>query len=185
MMLAGIILSSLFMINGGRAKRIKEYVQEIAEICPNANSGNFTVQFPGPLNYSMSSNLIKLHGNFTITETIQEPLELIILIDRCALDMKTCEEHNKLTFTNLCRHVNDEKDVVAKFFKNVDPIVRCPIKPGIYKFKNAVFDLSFTLPLPMEGYRWQAKLKLYSRIRPKRELFCVSSLSSMHWVNKP
>ncbi|KXJ74434.1 hypothetical protein RP20_CCG013702 [Aedes albopictus] len=173
------------MNNGGCAKRIKEYVQEKAEVCPNSNTDNFTVQFPGPLNYSVNNNAVKFHGDFTVTEIIQEPLELIISIDRCALDMKTCEEFNKLTFTNLCRHVNDEKGLVSKFFKGMEPAVRCPIKPGIYKFKNAVFDLSFTIPLPMEGFHWQANLRLYSRIRPKKELLCVSSLSYTRSVNKP
>lgn len=111
--------------------------------------------------------------------------QLIILINRCTLDMSTCEEFNSLALTNLCRYINDEKGMAASFFRSIDPVLHCPIKPGIYKFKKSIVDLSFTLPMPMEGYRWKADLKLYSRIRPKKELLCVASQSMLRWTNKP
>lgn len=101
------------------------------------------------------------------------------------MDMKTCELFNKINLSNICRYINDEKGLWASFFKSLEPDLRCPIKPGVYKFENSIIDLSFFTNFPLEGYRWQASLKLYSKTQPKKELFCLSTQNSMRWVKKP
>ncbi|XP_021697712.1 uncharacterized protein LOC110675941 [Aedes aegypti] len=180
-----LIISVLLFASGVNCARVKEYVQEKAATCPVPNADKFAVQFPGPMNFTSGSNVVKFYGNFTVTETIQEPLEIIIATNRCTLDMKTCELFNKLTLSDLCRYINDQKGVWASFFKSMEPDFRCPIKPGLYKFVNSVVDLSFSTNFPLEGYRWQTSLKLYSTVKPKRELFCISSQSFMRWIKKP
>ncbi|XP_062551817.1 uncharacterized protein LOC134217075 [Armigeres subalbatus] len=178
-----VIILILLYMKGGTGARVKEYIQEEAAICPQPNADKFVIQFPGQLNFTTGISSVEFHGNFTITDVIQEPLELVIHITRCTLDNKTCDQFNKLTLTNICRYVNDEKGPLVGFFKSMEPKIRCPIKPGAYRFKNSLVDLSFTTIYPMEGYRWKAHLKLNSR-RPKRELFCVFSQSIMRWTKK-
>ncbi|XP_062542048.1 uncharacterized protein LOC134210041 [Armigeres subalbatus] len=184
-MVLGIAILIILLNNWGSCARVKEYVQEKAAICAVPNADQFALQLPGPFNYSMGNkNTIKFYGNFTITTVIQEPLELVIIANRCTLNMKSCELFNKVTLTDLCRHINDQKGVMISFFKSIDPIFQCPIKPGLYQFKNSVVDLSFVSIFPLEGYRWQTSLKLYSKTKPMKELFCLSSQSFMHWVKK-
>ncbi|XP_065088221.1 uncharacterized protein LOC135709761 [Ochlerotatus camptorhynchus] len=169
----------------GKSARVKEFVQEKAAICSTPNSNQYVIKFPGPLNITTASNIVRFYGNFTVTETIQEPLELAVIPNRCTMDMKTCELFNKVTLPNVCRYINDDKGLWASFFKSMEPDLRCPIKPGVYKFENSIADLSFFVTFPLEGYRWQTSVKLYSKNQSKKELFCLSSQSSMRWVKKP
>lgn len=57
-------------------KRVKEYIQEEAAICPQPNADKFVIQFPGQLNFTTGISSVEFHGNFTITDVIQEPLEV-------------------------------------------------------------------------------------------------------------
>ncbi|XP_021697711.1 uncharacterized protein LOC110675940 [Aedes aegypti] len=181
-----LLLSVLIIlaIHEGICARVKEFVCEKAATCSSPNAHQFVIQFPGPLNCTMGSNIVQFHGNFTVTETIQEPLELLIIPNRCTMDMKSCELFNKLTLTNICRYINDESGILAPFFRSIEPNIQCPIKPGFYQFKKSIIDLTFFLKFPLEGYRWQSSMKLYSRSKPKKELYCLSEQVSMRWVKK-
>lgn len=55
---------------------MKEFVGEKVATCSSPNADQFIIKFPGPLNYTMGSNIVRFHGNFTVTETIQDPLEV-------------------------------------------------------------------------------------------------------------
>ncbi|XP_019546967.3 uncharacterized protein LOC109417327 [Aedes albopictus] len=179
-----VVVLSLIFAGSINSARVKEYVQEKAATCPVPNADKFVIQFPGPLNFTSGSNVVQFQGNFTVMETIQEPLEIILATNRCTLDMKTCELFNKLTLSDVCRYINDQKGIWASFFKSMEPDFHCPIKPGLYKFQNSVVDLSFATNFPLEGYRWQTSMKLYSTVKPKKELYCLSSQSLMRWVKK-
>uniref|UniRef100_A0A8D8DWM7 (northern house mosquito) hypothetical protein n=1 Tax=Culex pipiens TaxID=7175 RepID=A0A8D8DWM7_CULPI len=98
--------------------------------------------------------------------------------------MKTCEPFNKIALGGVCATINDANGMLAPFFAGLEPKFRCPIEPGVYQFRNAEVDLRFFTTFPLEGYRWQAKLKLYSKTKNRRELFCLAELVSMKWVRK-
>ncbi|XP_062551816.1 uncharacterized protein LOC134217074 [Armigeres subalbatus] len=181
-----LIVFAVFISNFGNCARVKEYFQEKAATCVVPYANKFVVQFPTPtLNFTTSNNIIKLYGNFTVTEVIQEPLEMIVVSNRCTLDMKTCEQFNKRVLTDICHYINDGKGLWAQFFRRIEPEFNCPVEPGLYTFKNTALDLSFLTNLPLEGYRWQTTIKLNSRTKPKRELYCLLSLSTNRWVRKP
>ncbi|XP_019550488.3 uncharacterized protein LOC109420572 [Aedes albopictus] len=179
-----VVILAVLYSNAGSCARMKVYSQEKASTCPVQHAHKFAIQFPGQLNFTSIDNIIQFHGNFSVTEVIQEPLEMIIVSNRCTLDMKTCEQFNKVTLSDICRHINNEKGRWAPFFKSTDPDLSCPIKPGVYRFEHSILDLTFFTNFPMEGYRWLTYLKLYSKSKPKRELLCLTSQSSMRWVRK-
>lgn len=110
--------------------------------------------------------------------------QLMIIPNRCTMDMTSCELFNKLTISNLCRYINDERVFLRSFLRSIEPNIRCPIRPGFYQFRNSSIDFRFFANFPLEGYRWQTSMKLYSNSKPKRELYCLSSQTSMRWVKK-
>ncbi|XP_062542049.1 uncharacterized protein LOC134210042 [Armigeres subalbatus] len=171
-------------ITCGICARVKEFVVEKTATCSTSNDKQFVIQVPKPLRYNTDSNMVEFLGNFTVTETIQEPLELMIIPNRCTMDMTSCELFNKLTISNLCRYINDERVFLRSFLRSIEPNIRCPIRPGFYQFRNSSIDFRFFANFPLEGYRWQTSMKLYSNSKPKRELYCLSSQTSMRWVKK-
>ncbi|EDS44301.1 conserved hypothetical protein [Culex quinquefasciatus] len=164
--------------------RIKEFNVEQAAPCQTSGNETYVIQFPDGVNYTFENNLVDFHGNFTVSEAIKEPLEFVVVTNRCSLDMKTCEPFNKIALGGVCATINDANGMLAPFFAGLEPKFRCPIEPGVYRFRNAVVDLRFFTTFPLEGYRWQAKLKLYSKTKNRRELFCLAELVSMKWVRK-
>ncbi|XP_055639358.1 uncharacterized protein LOC129777228 [Toxorhynchites rutilus septentrionalis] len=177
-----IVLSSHFNIID--CARIKELKAEKAATCITANTDKYIIQFPGPLNYTADGNRIHFFGNFTVTETIKEPLEVAVIANRCSVEMKTCEPFNKLTLSRVCTYINDENGIFISFFKSITPVFRCPIKPGLYTFQKSVLDLTFFTIFALEGYRWQANIKLFSRDNAKRELYCLATQALMRWVRR-
>ncbi|XP_058449308.1 uncharacterized protein LOC131429273 [Malaya genurostris] len=165
--------------------RFKQLIAEKAATCISPTSNTYVIQFPAGLNCTFGKSKADFYGNFTVTETIQEPLELIVITNRCNLNMRTCETFNKLTLTRICSYINDDKGIFASFLKSLEPDFRCPIKPGVYFFKNSTIDLSIFTMFPLEGYRWQSSIKLISKSASKKEIYCLNSQASMIWVRKP
>lgn len=179
-----VITFAVLFGNAISCARVRVYSQEKAATCTVPYADKYAIQFPGNLNFTSNGNIIKFHGNFSVTELIQEPLEMILVSNRCTLDMKTCEQFNKVTLADICRYINDEKGRWAPFFRSTDPDFKCPIKPGVYKFQKSILDLTFFTKFPMEGYRWLTFIKLFSGTKPKKELLCLTSQSSMYWIRK-
>ncbi|XP_055600313.1 uncharacterized protein LOC129749374 [Uranotaenia lowii] len=155
--------------------RTKEFVVDRFSPCLNSSNDKYTVRFPDQVKYTISKNVVQLHGNFNVTETIQEPLEMALITNRCSMDMKSCEQFNKMTVSRLCSVLSNEKNMWTSFYKSVDPDLRCPFQPGIYKFINSSSDLSFFRNFPLEGFRWQVYMKFYTtKNKAKREIFCLT-----------
>lgn len=111
--------------------------------------------------------------------------QFIVVAHRCTMNMKTCEPFNTIALSRICTYINDENGMLASFFRTMEPNLRCPIRPGLYRFVNSTMNLKFFTAFPIEGYRWQASLKLYSKEKGiKRELYCLSGHASMKWVRK-
>ncbi|XP_058816251.1 uncharacterized protein LOC131679527 [Topomyia yanbarensis] len=170
--------------NIGQCARVKQLNAEKAATCIAPNSDAYLIHFPGGLNYTFGRSKAYFYGNFTVKETIQEPLELVLTTNRCTLDMKTCETFNKLTLTRICSYINDDKGIFASFFKSFEPKFHCPIQPGVYFFKNSIIDLTFFTNFPLEGYRWQANIKLFLKGKINKEVYCMNAQASMIWVKK-
>ncbi|EDS34760.1 conserved hypothetical protein [Culex quinquefasciatus] len=177
-----ILLLCIHIISNAR---VKEFFDIEMATCTNPNTEKFLIQFPGAINHTFKDNVVSLHGNFTVTEVIQEPLEFIVVAHRCTMNMKTCEPFNTIALSRICTYINDENGMLASFFRTMEPNLRCPIRPGLYRFVNSTMNLKFFTAFPIEGYRWQASLKLYSKEKGvKRELYCLSGHASMKWVKK-
>ncbi|XP_053692039.1 uncharacterized protein LOC128740520 [Sabethes cyaneus] len=182
----GLSFISNLPIEGYRwtASRIKEFLGEKVATCVTPNTKDYLLEFPTGWNYSIGSNKVHFYGSFVIKETIQAPIDLIIASNRCTLDMKTCEPFNKFTLPRICTYVNDENGVFASFFNSLEPNFHCPLKPGVYEFKNSTIDLRFFTNFPLEGYRWTASLKLISKDKLKKEIFCLYAQVYVRWIRK-
>ncbi|XP_058814617.1 uncharacterized protein LOC131678459 [Topomyia yanbarensis] len=172
------------LIASGNSARTKVLVVEKLATCSAPNSDKYVIRLPNPLNFTSVNNKLQIYGNLTVMEVIQEPLEVVFVTNRCSLDMKTCEPFNKRTLPRICSYINEEKGSWATFFRSFEPDVRCPIKPNVYTFGNISVDLTFATIFALDGYRWQAYLKLFSSGKQKRELLCVSVQFWMKWVKR-
>lgn len=98
------------------------------------------------------------------------------------MDMIKCEYFTTIPVPRVCDHINDERALLATFFKGMEPPMRCPIKPGIYRFENSTIDLNFFTTFPLEGYRWQSRLRLYTREgSAKKEVYCLDMHCTVKW----
>ncbi|XP_055542872.1 uncharacterized protein LOC129728453 [Wyeomyia smithii] len=179
-----ITLVLLLLIESDYCARVKEFRGEKVATCVTPNTDDYSIVFPNGWNYSISSNKANFYGNFIIKEVIEEPIDLIIISNRCTLDMKNCEPFNKFTLPRICTYLNDEKGVFALFFNSVEPRFHCPLKPGVYEFRDSVIDLSFFTNFRLEGYRWTASIKLVSKGKIKKDIFCLYAQCIVSWVRK-
>lgn len=56
-------------------QRVKEFYDLKMATCNASNSDQYVLDFK-TLNYSIKNNVVHFYGNFIVTETIQEPLEV-------------------------------------------------------------------------------------------------------------
>lgn len=72
---------------------MKVYSQEKASTCPVPHAHKFAIQFPGQLNFTSIDNIIQFHGNFSVTEVIQEPLEVLSENKKKLLDLNQIDSY--------------------------------------------------------------------------------------------
>ncbi|XP_001857716.2 uncharacterized protein LOC6043225 [Culex quinquefasciatus] len=180
-----LLLKMSFYLHLCSTMRVKEFYDLKMATCNASNSDQYVLDFK-TLNYSIKNNVVHFYGNFTVTETIQEPLEFTIIANRCSLDMKSCQHFETITLSRICTYINDENGLLASFFKGIKPTPHCPIKPGLYTFENCAMNLKFFTTFPIEGYRWQTHHKLALKGKTsKKDLYCLAGDCSVGWYEKP
>ncbi|XP_035779850.1 uncharacterized protein LOC118460024 isoform X2 [Anopheles albimanus] len=155
-------------------QRNKEIVIEKAKTCTTNKTEFYAIKFPAPLNFTSRNNIVRFYGNFSVTEVIRPPLELILIAYRCTMDLQSCQRYNAVQMTKICSFLMDTNSFWTPFVRSIEPPVKCPIHP------DSAFDVSFFTSFPLDGYSWQVTMKLYSTAyTPKKEVFCFASQATL------
>ncbi|XP_018578698.1 uncharacterized protein LOC108916870 isoform X1 [Anoplophora glabripennis] len=101
-----------------------------------------------------------------IRSDINNDMKLWLFLSRCnsrdALD--SCETYNTIKINHFCKILNGENmpwtDAVRKF----SPPLRCPLKKGVYEFKNSTFDGSAFNRFPVLNWYWKVLVNIKDEI---------------------
>lgn len=107
-------------------------------------------------------NKIIFSGQLDLVEEIRGPLELVVELNRCDVEMKKCEKIPTMKFTKLCSRLNDKKAFYYGAFSGIKPRLECPLKEKNYIASNSSIDLTAISFLPMGGFVWLTTFKINS-----------------------
>jgi hypothetical protein len=98
------------------------------------------------------NHIVTIGGSFEVFEKLYGPIDMSTEINRCTLDMKTCDNFMNLNIRNLCAKFKDPNQVYSKLVERVLPPLKCPITPGNYTVQRTDVDLKMVSFLPMDGF---------------------------------
>lgn len=104
-----------------------------------------------------------------VTKKIMGPLEIIIDVNRCDLEMKHCEKYPGHHFKEVCKRLMDTKSFYYGSLSGVQPPLVCPMLPQLHEVKNQLLDLSAISLIPISDYIWIATIKMISSSDTKRK----------------
>lgn len=150
--------------------------------CPLATIIDLNVTIPN----KRAEELITLTGYASVSEEIPGEIGLVAEISRCSLDMKTCEKFNTRNFRDMCRRFTEKNAFYSKFFADIQPEWKCPIKSGNYVV-NASIETSPVAWMPIDNYVWVITFKLVANDpghKQKKTILCMNSETKIIRVNK-
>lgn len=106
-------------------------------------------------NNGITSNDFKLGftGYLEITKDLPNgPMELVMEVNKCDLQMKACDKHDKFSIGGLCSKFKAKNTFFSGTLEKIVPPIACPLKRGNYTFENPELDLSFASRLPIDGW---------------------------------
>jgi hypothetical protein len=87
------------------------------------------------------NDAVSIDGSFKVLEKIYGPLDFSIESGQCTVDMKNCQKNLAVNLRQICSKFNDSSFMLAKVFKGVSSILKCPLEVGNYTIKRADVDL--------------------------------------------
>lgn len=150
--------------------------------CPGEASATIQINTP-----KSNINSMTYSGLIVVKNDLQGNLDLILEVNRCSLDMNTCEKYPGATIRDLCGKFLDKKAFYTSFLDNIKPALRCPIKAGNYTINEIKVDLTVFSAFPLDGYVWLATLRtIFSdpSLKRKRVAMCIMSEVRVLRVNK-
>lgn len=120
------------------------------------------------------SNKFYFDGILEVNREVHGPLELLMDMNKCDVDMKKCEKNPPTRFKEFCQKLTDKRAFYYHALETMEPRLECPVKAQEYKAVNSSLDFTpFTL-LPVGGYIWAVTLKIVSGSDKKRVIeFCA------------
>lgn len=136
----------------------------------------------GYLNISFAKtniNKVTFSVAVELSENIDGDLVLIFEVNRCSLDMKTCQFYNRRNFYQLCDLMNGESFFgLENLFKSVKPQPVChPVRSNTYVSPEATIDLSVLSYLPLDGFVWLFSINVVEKAtegKLKKNIGCAS-----------
>lgn len=109
-----------------------------------------------------------------VTKRINGPIEVILEVNRCDLDMKHCEKYPGHHFKEVCKRLKDSKSFYYGGLSGVQPPLECPMMPMVHEVQNQLLDLSALSLIPISDYNWIATIKMISGDSKKKDVqLCI------------
>lgn len=139
--------------------------------CP----GNQSIKFYVDVNNSAGvANKIFYSGYLDVSKKVPGPMEFVIDVNRCDIEMKKCEQYPGLQFTGFCQKLKDKNAFYYGALSKIDPPFECPVLAQRYNAANSIMDLTALQFLPISGYKWLVTMKIISGEAKNKEMaFCI------------
>jgi hypothetical protein len=144
-------------------------VKRISDCKPNNETylvhlNNVKVEFRNPA--------FRFRGSIEIAKDLPEDLIVEVTFERCDLFGDYCMRFDKWNQKNLCTFLETSSTMVYRIAHKFRPIIKCPIKQGIYQFTNeTMIPHKNLLILPLQGNLWKiTAILLNKKFKP---LSCV------------
>lgn len=114
-------------------------------------------------------------GLVTVTEEITGDIDLVIEVNRCTTDLKTCTKENTINFKGMCKIFSIKNAFYSKVFDSLQPNFDCPLRTGNYTLRETSFDLKFARLFPLDGYTFIQTFKWVTKDKKnnvKRVVMC-------------
>lgn len=128
------------------------------------------------INNTIQNNKIKSFGEVEMTETLFENDGIMdFQIKTCPTD-KTCGTVMPIQIKELCRYLTSKSVFGNRFGDSFTPPMRCPVKPGLYRFNISINLKSFT-KLPGAKFRTSGKMTVMEVLpnNRKRDVACIDA----------
>lgn len=120
-------------------------------------------------------NALKYSGYISVTEEVKGEIDLSMEVNKCTLDMKTCDKENNMNFRELCKKFDDKNAFFSSVLENIKPQLKCPIMPGNYTIGESFMDMSIIKYIPLDGFVWVATLRLMTGGKHKKIAMCLNT----------
>lgn len=122
------------------------------------------------------ANKLIFSGAINISREVHGPLELLIEINRCDLDMKNCEKMTTQRFSGMCQKLRDKRAFYYNALTSITPPLECPFEPQNYIATNSTVDLMALAFMPLSDSAWLTIAKLFSGEGKRREIVMCTEL---------
>lgn len=117
-------------------------------------------------------------GNFTNTEKLMGQLDLLLEINQCSLDKKSCEKMPTIDLKDMCKKLKAKNTFYSGIISNLKPELKCPIEPAVYNLNEVEVDFTMFSAFLHEGnlYAFNLKLIMTDHVsKKKRVIFCLNA----------
>jgi ML domain len=120
-------------------------------------------------------NKVEFSADMIVKEDISGELVLTSEVNRCSLDLKTCEKFSVKNFRDFCNKYMTNHLIFSAAFSSFEPQLSCPVKAGNYTLKKTAIDLSIFSIFPIDGFVYLGSYQIVAGTQAKREpVLCVN-----------
>jgi hypothetical protein len=107
-----------------------------------------------------ANHTVSIGGRMEVLQKLYGPMDLTVEVNKCTLDLKTCEKVITINVKSLCSKIKDSNMFYALLLSRVVPPLNCPLNPGNYTVHHTEVDLSPFTYVPFDGFLFNFIVKI-------------------------